>query len=148
MKEHDTEEHMDNLISGYIDGELTQQQRQFVAVKMENDAAFKDKVEQFSALKAAVGKIKTPELESEKIDALLNDPTSMRYQTLGFAALIIGVSIPVVFSFVTFYLAPDVRLTEKVIISLIGGGLIGIFISVARQQYIARKTDKYKGVKL
>jgi glucose-6-phosphate-specific signal transduction histidine kinase len=99
-------------------------------------------------LQIAVKESEMPELEQEKIEALLNEPVSMLMQTIGWIAALSGIAIAIVYTLLAFYMATDMSTTEKLTLSLIWGGLIGVFLGVARQQLIARKTDKYKGVKL
>ena len=148
MKKQIDQAEIGELLSAYVDGELTQQQRQYVALQIENNADYKRKVEEIAALKEAVGNMKEPMMESERIDAILKEPTSRVFEIIGFSALTVGVSIVIVFAVISFLISPDIGIGEKVVASLIWGGLLGVFIAVARQQYMARKSDKYKGVKL
>lgn len=141
-------EQIAELLSGYADNELTQQQNQQVQVHINNCESCTEALANINMLKQAVQGTSMPELEQDKIDAILNDTKSKTLQTIGFSALIIGISILLAFAVVMFYTDPTIGLGEKLVSSLIWGGLLGVFISVVRQQLIARKTDKYKGVKL
>ncbi|MDT0595271.1 anti-sigma factor family protein [Glaciecola petra] len=141
-------EHIAELLSGYADNELTQQQSQLVQVHIENCESCKQALANINILKQAVKGTAMPEIEQDKIDAMLNDPKSKTLQIIGFSAMIIGVCIALAFATFTFMTNPSIGLGEKLVNSLIWGGLVGVFISVLRQQLIARKTDKYKGVKL
>ncbi len=136
------------LLCGYVDDELTQQQRQQVNLHMQNCEACSQNIEQLNAIKLSIKGQQTPSLEAEQIDALLHDLTSTWAQTIAWAAIIIGICVAMVFGVIGFYIESDVSTTEKIFSSLIWGGLLGLFLSVARQQIIARKSDKYKGVKL
>lgn len=148
MKHQNNCEQITDLLSGYADNELTQQQSQQVQVHIENCESCKQALANINMLKQAVKGATMPELEQNKIDNILNDAKSKTLQILGFSALIIGICIALTFAVFTFFTNPDIGLGEKLVSSLIWGGLIGVFISVVRQQLIARKTDKYKGVKL
>ncbi len=142
------EEEINELLSGYLDNELTQQQSQRVALYLQKSEACRETLEQMQQLRSAIQGSETPELEADRIDAIMNDPKAKLAENLGWVALIIGVSIALAYATVEFFSASDISTAEKIVTSLIWGGLSGIFIAVVRQQLIARKTDKYKGVKL
>ena len=141
-------EDINELLSGYVDNELTQQQSQRVALHLENCEACRANLAQMEQLKTAIQGSAVPELEADRIDAILNDPKAKLAENLGWMAVIIGVSIALAYAIVGFFGATDISVAEKIVTSLIWGGLSGVFIAVVRQQLLARKTDKYKGVKL
>lgn len=141
-------EQIAELLSGYADNELTQQQSQQVQVHINNCESCTAALANINMLKQAVKGTSMPELEQDKIDTILNDAQSKTLQVIGFSALIVGLSIAIVFALFMFFTAPTIGTGGKLVSSLIWGGLAGIFIAVVRQQLIARKTDKYKGVKL
>jgi anti-sigma factor RsiW len=141
-------EKINDLLSGYVDNELTQQDSQRVTVHIQTCKQCQATLTELEQLQIAVKESEMPELEQEKIEALLNEPVSMLMQTIGWIAALSGIAIAIVYTLLAFYMATDMSTTEKLTLSLIWGGLIGVFLGVARQQLIARKTDKYKGVKL
>jgi ABC-type nitrate/sulfonate/bicarbonate transport system permease component len=99
-------------------------------------------------MKAIIKERRTPDLEAEQIDALLNDTGSKISQGLAWSAIIIALSIAAVFGVYEFYSDSSISWSEKLLASLLWGGIMGLFLSVVRQQLKARKTDKYKKVKL
>lgn len=141
-------EQINELLSGYVDNELTQQQSQKVALHVEHCERCRATLNQLEQLKAAIKGSDMPELEQHRIDALMNDPTSKLMENAGWSALIIGLTISFMFALLAFFTSDSIGLGEKLLSSLIWGGLAGVFVAVVRQQVIARKTDKYKGVKL
>ena len=141
-------EQIKELLSGYLDNELTQQQSQRVALHVEQCESCRATLNQLEQLRAAIKGSDMPELEQDKIEALLNEPTSKMFENLGWAALIVGVTVSLMFAVFAFFGSDSISLGQKLLSSLIWGGLAGVFFAVVRQQLIARKTDKYKGVKL
>lgn len=141
-------EQISELLSGYLDNELTQQQSQKVALHVEHCETCRATLDQLEQLKAAIKGSDMPELEQHKIEALMNEPTSKLMENLGWGALIIGLTISIMFVVLAFLSSDGISLGQKLLSSLIWGGLAGVFFAVVRQQLIARKTDKYKGVKL
>lgn len=136
------------LISAYADDELTQQQRQHLEVHVKSCASCRQTLEEWMQMKAIIKERRTPDLEAEQIDALLNDTGSKISQGLAWSAIIIALSIAAAFGVYEFYLESSISWSEKLLASLLWGGIIGLFLSVVRQQLKARKTDKYKKVKL
>jgi CHASE3 domain sensor protein len=108
----------------------------------------KQSYEQLASLQQEVNMMKMPEMETDRLDQIMNEPAAKATQSLGWVALLIGIAITLVFALTSFYVDSSISMTQKLIISLIGGGLLGVFLSVVRQQWLARKTDKFKGVKL
>lgn len=148
MAKRNKYDEISHLLSGYVDGELTQQESQKVRLYASECEKCRQAIEGLQQLKSMVKEADMKVPEHEKIEQIMQDPQAQMLQGLGWFALIIGVSIILAFGMTHFFLSPTVSTVEKVFSSLIWGGLLGIFLSILRQQLIARKTDKYKGVKL
>ncbi|MBT1450065.1 zf-HC2 domain-containing protein [Glaciecola sp. XM2] len=136
------------LLSAYADNELTQQQRQLIDLHIADCAPCAQELKELIQMKNMVKGSSAPSLEADKIEALLEGSGSRIAQTIAWTILIISLCIGLVFSVYEFYFESNLSVFEKLIPSLVWGSIIGLFVSVARQQFIARKTDKYKGVKL
>jgi len=136
------------LISGYIDHELTQQEAQRVRLHI-NDCGNCAKVyKDLLAIKEQMGQLKYPECEEAKLDKWMNEPVAKNFAVIGWACLIVGLLGFMLVQLFTFYTQPDIPLGLKALVLLIEIGFLGLFISVLRQRLIARKTDKYRNVKL
>jgi len=142
------DEHVGELVSGYIDGELTQQQRQRVEIHCGNCAACRQELEELKQLRNDVGKSRLSQYGEDKWRESMNDTTTKVTRGLGWLLLIGGalaVGGIILHGFIT---DPTLELYMKVIIGAIYGGLVVLFISVLRQRLIERKTDKYKDVEI
>ncbi len=136
------------LISGYIDQELTQQERQMVQVHLEDCDTCKTIYLDLLAIKNSIRQLEYPECEEAKMDKTLNEPTAKGLSIIGWIMLIIGMAALLIFQLFTFFSEPGIPIGIKLLVFLIEAGLLLLFISVLRQRLIARKTDKYRGVKL
>ena len=141
-------EHVGELASGYIDGELTQQQRQRVEIHCESCSDCGQELEELRRLRADVGKSGLSQYGEDKWRETMDEPAVRVSRGIGWLLLIGGalaIGGIVLYSFIT---DPTLELHMKLIIGAIYGGLAILFISVLRQRLIERKTDKYKDVEI
>ena len=141
---HDIQE----LISGYIDQELSQQKAQRVRLHIESCESCRKVYEDLLAIRKEMGQLKYPECEEAKLERIMNEPVSKTLGIVGWIMLIIGLIGFMGWQLFTFYTQPAVPTWAKIGVLLIELGVLGLFLSVLRQRLIARKTDKYRNVKL
>jgi len=142
------DEHVGELLSGYIDGELTQQQRQRVAIHCSDCAVCASELDELGKLRAEIGAAKLSEYGEDKWRESMSDTSVRSSRGIGWFLLIGGVLLAGgigVFGFVT---DPDVEWYVKLITGAIYGGLALLFISVLRQRLVEQKSDKYKDVEI
>ena len=142
------DEHVGEFLSGYIDGELTQQERQRVEIHCDGCAECRQQLDELKNLREQVGNARLSEHGEDKWRETMNDTAVKATRGIGWLLLIGGIlaiSGIVLFSFIT---DPTLELHMKFIIGAIYGGLAILFISVLRQRLIERKTDKYKDVEI
>ena len=148
MSNADSHQHVEELLTGYIDAELTQQDSQRVAIHIEQCEECRKTYRELQQLQHAVHETRYPELEQEALDKMMNDMTSRTVQGVAWFALSAGLAMIIAFAVYAFWIETGMSWYEKLAMSLIWGGGIGLFVSVLRQRLIARKTDKYRRVKL
>ncbi|WP_251358231.1 anti-sigma factor [Kangiella sp. TOML190] len=142
---HKTQE----LISGYLDNELTQQQNQLVRVHLETCVNCQAVYQDLKAIKESISGLEYPECEEQKMEKILQDPTAKKISIVGWVLLIIPLAILFIYHLYTVFTVGSFSLfSMKTLILLIEAGALLLFISVLRQRLIARKTDKYRNVKL
>ena len=134
------------LLSGYLDGELTQQERQKVGVYLERD-------ERYREILAELERVKT---ETERLH--YEEPTSGDWKTIeknlvqdvsrGLGWMILSIWAVAVTSYGLWELAaaPDEPLTSKLLVFGFFLGVALLFCSVLTQRIRESRTDKYKGV--
>lgn len=135
------------LISGYIDHELNQQDRQRVRVHIESCDQCRAVYDDLLAIKQEMGNLQYPECEEAQLDKIIKEPVAKGMALVGWIILIIGFVGFMVWQLFTFYTEPSVPLWVKAGVFLIEAGVLLLLGSVLRQRIIALKTDKYKNVK-
>jgi len=135
------------LISGYIDHELNQQDRQRVRVHIESCDQCRAVYDDLLAIKQEMGNLQYPECEEAQLDKIIKEPVAKGMALVGWIILIIGFVGFMVWQLFTFYTQPSVPFWVKAGVFLIEAGVLLLLGSVLRQRIIALKTDKYKNVK-
>lgn len=145
----ETDEHVGELLSGYIDGELTQRDRQRVRLHCEACPDCERQLEELKSLRARIGESRLSDVSQDIWREKMNDITVTTSRGLGWLLFIGGLLIAAgvaIYEFVTNLqsLSP----TAMLIIGGVYGGLLLLFISVLRQRLIERRSDKYKDVEI
>ncbi len=140
--------HVGELLSGYIDGELTQQERQRVEVHCDECAECRGSLDDLKTLRNSVGKARLGELGEDKWREQMDDTTVKATRGIGWLLLIGGVLVISGIGLFQFITDSSMSFGEKLLAASIYGGLAALFVSVLRQRLIERKTDKYKDVEI
>ena len=143
-----TSEHVGERLSGYIDGELTQQERQRVEVHCADCAQCARELEELRALRETIGAAKLSQFGEDTWRETMADSSVKAARGIGWLLLIGGVLACAGIAGLAFLTDPSIELRAKLIAGAIYGGLGILFISVLRQRLIERKTDKYKDVEI
>lgn len=141
--------HVGELLSGFIDGELTQQEQQRVRLHCETCEVCAEQLAALTALRQQVGQTAFGTHDANQWREEMDDMPTRASRGLGWLLLIGGALIAAGFFVLVFFLNVDgLSLVERLIIGGIYGGLLLLFVSVLRQRLIERKTDKYKDVEI
>jgi hypothetical protein len=143
-----SEKHVGELLSGYIDGELTQQQQQRVRIHCEACPACAQELEQLEKIRHEVGKSRLSPLGEDIWREHMKEPTVELTRGLGwilFIAGVLGISGIGVYEFV---IDTGMDTHIKVVTGLVWLGLGALLVSVLRQRLIERKSDRYKDVEI
>jgi len=143
-----TGEHVGEWLSGYIDGELTQQQRQRVEVHCDDCAQCARELQELTALREEIGAAKLSQFGEDTWRETMADSSVKAARGIGWLLLIGGVLACAGIAVIAFLTDPSIEWHAKLIAGAIYGGLGILFISVLRQRLIERKTDKYKDVEI
>jgi hypothetical protein len=141
--------HVGEMLSGYIDGELTQQARQRVRLHCERCADCSRELEMLRQMRKRVGESSLSDLDRETWRESMDDNTVKTTRGAGWLFLIGGALLGgTILAYELFSGASELTLTEKLIFGGIYGGLLLLFVSVLRQRLIERKSDRYKDVEI
>ena len=142
------DEHVGERLSGYIDGELTQQQRQRIEIHCSNCKECESSLVELRALRERVGKSQLGEFGQDVWRERMDDPVVKTSRGIGWL-LFIGFTLAGAgIGIFEFVVDSGMSLLEKL---LVGGGYLGLallFFSVLRQRLIERISDKYKDVEI
>lgn len=147
-KSRTIDDHVVELLSGYVDGELTQQQRQRVDVHCADCKECENDLIELKALRESIGKAGLSDLNQDVWREMMNDTAVQTSRGIGWLLLIGGVLTAGGIGVVGFLFSSSTGIVEKLFIGAIYGGLALLFYSVLRQRLIERKTDKYKDVEI
>ena len=147
-KTYGIDEHVGELLSGYLDGELTQQQRQRVEIHCDACAECKTNLKELQALQESIGKARLSEIDQDVWRERMDNVTVRTTRGIGWLLIIGGVLVAIGIGVYEFVFDSSLGLVEKLIIGAIYGGVVLLFLSVLRQRLIERKTDKYKDVEI
>ena len=142
------DEHVVEQLSGYVDGELTQQQRQRVDVHCASCTECAKDLHALQELRESIGNARLSNKNQDVWREMMNDSTVQTTRGIGWLLLIGGALACLGIGVFVFLFESSVGLVEKLIVSAIYGGLALLFYSVLRQRLIERKTDKYKDVEI
>ena len=140
--------HVGEMLSGYIDGELTQQQQQRVRVHCESCRDCADELERLEELRREIGKSRLSPLSDDIWREHMKEPTVELTRGLGWILLIAGILAISGIAVYEFVIDTSAATHLKVITALIWVGLGALLVSVLRQRLIERKSDKYKDVEI
>ncbi len=140
-------QHTEVKLSGYLDGELTQQESQTIYLHLKSCERCQQLYQELKSMQQSVAQLEKPTMSELELKKIMNDRPSRGFQWIGWLLLITGVSVIVAFTAYQF-ISSEGPLWIKLTLSAIYGGVAFLFLTVLRQRIIARKTDKYKGVDL
>ena len=143
------EEHVGELLSGFIDGELTQREQQRVRLHCEACEACNMELQELRSLRQRVGDARLSDVGQDLWRETMNDTTVRTTRGTGWLLFIGGLLVAVGFGVYELVSSDSsMSLVEKLVVGGVYGGLLLIFISVLRQRLIERKSDKYKDVEI
>jgi len=140
--------HVGELLSGYVDGELTQQQRQLVSLHCDECDECQETLSRLREIRESVGKAHLSEIGEDQWRETMNDSTVKTTQSIGWLMFIAGLLGIAGIGIAGFLFSEEIHIGMKLIIIAVYGGLATLLFSVLRQRLIERKTDKYKDVEI
>ena len=147
-KNHMVDQHVGELLSGFVDGELTQQQRQLVTLHCESCEECSEILANIRDLRTRVGKAHLSEVGEDKWRETMNDSHVQTSRSIGWLLFITGLLVIAGIGVFGFLFDSGISIGMKLIVIAIYGGLATLLYSVLRQRLIERKTDKYKDVEI
>ena len=142
------ETHVNELLSGYLDGELTQQRNQQVKLHLESCRQCAENLESLRDLRIRMGRAEWGNTDKDVWREKMDDTTVRVSRGIGWVLFIGGLLIVAGIGVFVFITSDGIGTGEKLLVSAIYAGLGALFVSVLRQRLIERKTDRYKDVEI
>jgi hypothetical protein len=142
------DEHVGEWLSGFIDGELTQQQRQRVEIHCGTCSDCETELNDLRALRQDVSNARLSEYGEDVWRENMSDGAVKATRSIGWLLFLGAVLICGGIGIYEFVFDSSMGTFEKLLIGAVYGGLALLFFSVLRQRLIERKTDKYKDVEI
>ncbi len=136
------------LLSGYMDGELTQQEAQKVMLLLDKDPEYNKLYQEMLLLKQEVQSLSFQESELAHLDRLFQEPVAKTSRIFGLALVAIASVILVAFVLYSVIFHSAISIILKLAMVLVSLGGLFLLFSVLRQRMRVSKQDKYNRVKL
>lgn len=140
---NDREDDTRALISGYLDGELTPEERTRVEQLRDQDPAFREEFERMKQLVTATSELRFEEPPEEVWDTFLEGVYNRIERRTGWIVFLVGVIALTAWGIYWFCVAEWGSPLVKGLIAVPLIGLVVLFISVLRQRLFVARTDRY-----
>ncbi len=138
------------MLAGYVDGELTEEQRQYVESELARSPELRAELEEFRKLKEVTGMAHYADLPEEVWDNYWESIYKRTERGIGWILLSLGAIALLCFGLYevlhALYVDPEAPLWLKIGLTTLGTGAIFLLVSYARERLFAYKRDRYKEV--
>ncbi len=141
-------QHVGELLSGFVDGELTQQQRQQVSLHCQSCEECSTNLADIRQLRERISTAKLSEIGADKWRENMNDSKTQTSRAIGWLVFIAGILLAAGVGLFWLIFNDEIEPVMKVISVAVYGGLAILLYSVLRQRLIESKTDNYKDVEV
>jgi anti-sigma factor RsiW len=136
----------ESLISGHLDGELTQEESQRVRLHLEDCAACRRLLEEMRSIREATMTTAFIEPEDDQWDETPRGPVSRWSRNLGWTVLAVWLVGTLGFAGWMLATGPE-GWVEKLLVFSLACGFLGLFLSILLDRIRTLKTDRYRRVK-
>lgn len=138
---------MREMLAGYVDGELPEEQRKALEAELDRDPELRAELEEFRKLKEVTGMVHYADLPDEVWENYWQSIYRKIERGLGWIFLSIGAIILLAFgataAFYQMLTDPTVPLWFKLGVSVGSLGVIILLVSFVRERLFAYKRDRY-----
>jgi len=145
------EKRIKEMLAGYVDGELSEDERMAFELELQRDPELRSELEEFKRLKEVTGMMHYADLPDEVWESYWQSLYRKTERGIGWILLSVGAIFLLCFglwqALTQFYIDPNVSLFVKIGITAVGAGLIVLLVSLIRERLFAYHRDRYKEVK-
>lgn len=136
-------EYFQMLVSGFVDGELEEAEREGLQSHLNGCEACRGELEKVRRLVSAASSLRPDDLPEETWNAFIENVYNRLERKTGWTVLIIGLGVLTAFAGYEFAAAPWGSASMKTLIAMPVVGLSILFESVLRERLTAAKHDRY-----
>jgi methionine salvage enolase-phosphatase E1 len=138
------------LLAGYVDNELTDEERTAFENELQTSAELRAELEEFRKLKEVTGMVRYADLPDEVWESYWQSLYRKLERGIGWILLSIGAILLLCFGLYhglhDLYIAPEVSIWVKIGVTALGGGVIFLLVSFVRERLFAYRRDRYREV--
>lgn len=138
------------LLAGYVDGELSEEERREFETMLESDPDLRAELNEFRRLKEVTSVVKYADLPDEVWETYWQSLYRKTERGLGWILFSIGAIVVICFglyhAFASLYADPKAPLWLKVGLTGVGVGFAFLLVSYGRERLFAYRRDRYKEV--
>ncbi|UCD63791.1 MAG: zf-HC2 domain-containing protein [Candidatus Zixiibacteriota bacterium] len=138
------------LLAGYVDGELSDEERRAFEELLQQDSELRAELEEFRKLKEVTGMVRYADLPEEVWENYWHNLYRKLERGIGWILFSVGAIILLTFGLYQFvsalYSDPQVPLLVKVGVTALGLGGVVLLVSFGRQRLFAYRRDRYREV--
>ena len=137
-----------HLLSGLLDDELTQQDRQGAELHLESCPTCRTTLQELTRLRQEIGALDQPQPTARQWSRIMSVTTRRTSLALGWILGVVGAVILVGFAIWQFSVDDTVPALIRIGALALALGALFLLVSVLLDRLAARKTDRYKDVEL
>ena len=139
------------LLSGYVDGELSKEEKLLFEEELENNPGLRAELEEFMKLKEITGMVKYTDLPDEVWEKYWHNLYRKLERGIGWILMSMGAIILLGFGlfemFKELYIDPEVPMLVKISVSALTIGAAILLVSLTRERIFAYNRERYREVK-
>ena len=138
------------MLAGYIDGELTSDERLEVERALSNDPKLRAELEDMMKLMNITANIKYADLPDEIWEDYWGSLYKKVERGVGWIFFSVGAIFLICYGLFSFFnellFDPDIPILIKIAVSVLTIGAVTIFVSMTRERWFAHKRERYSEV--
>ena len=142
---------MREFLAGYVDNELTPEERAAFEKELEKNPELKTELDEFRKLKEVTGMVQYADLPDEVWESYWQSIYKKLERGIGWILFSVGaiilLCVGAFYFFKGLYIDPSIPLIIKIGVSVLTSGLIFLLVSYVRERLFAYRRDRYKEVK-
>ncbi|UCE25292.1 MAG: zf-HC2 domain-containing protein [Candidatus Zixiibacteriota bacterium] len=138
------------LLAGYVDGELSDEEREAFERELERDPQLRAELNEFRKLKEVTGMMQYADLPDEVWDGYWQNVYRKLERGIGWILFSIGAIVLLSFGVYQFFLElfsdSDVPTIVRISVTVLSVGVVILLVSFVRERLFAYNRDRYRKV--